>query len=141
MLAVTMLGGACGGGGGDDAGDGHDHGGDAEATATTAPAFEKANATTALDVILQDYAFVGVPDTVAGPDVHITATIKGSNFHELLVLDEEGEQVEDLRPFKRPARQSLAVVLEPGTYSVECLVKEGSRTHAELGMRKSFTVT
>lgn len=73
--------------------------------------------------------------------MHLTASIKGSNSHELLLEDEDGELGEDLRPFKRPARQALAVVLEPGTYTVECLVKEGSRTHAELGMRKTFTVT
>ena len=137
LLVATA--GACGGGGEDD---GHEHAGDgASTTASTAPPFTRAEATTALDVILQDYAFVGVPDTVAGPNVHLAASIKGSNFHELLLTDEDGELVEDLRPFKRPARQTLAVVLEPGTYTVECLVKEGSRTHAELGMRKTFVVS
>ena len=140
LLAVVLTGGCGGGGGG--AGDGHDHGdGDESSTASTAPAFTKAEADTALDVILQDYAFVGLPDEVAGPKVHLTASIKGSNFHEILLLDEDGEMVDDLRPFKRPARQTMAVVLEPGTYTAECLVKEGSRTHAELGMRKTFTVT
>ena len=139
--ALALLLGACGGGGSGD--DGHDHGGgdESSSTASTAPAFAAAEADTAVDVTLQDYAFVGLPDTVVGPKVHLTASIKGSNFHELLVNDEGGELVEDLRPFKRPARQALAVELAPGTYSVECLVKEGSRTHAELGMRKTFTVT
>ena len=142
--ALATLGLALGGGcGGEDGpGDGHDHGdAGAATTASTAPPFTKAEADTAVDVVLQDYAFVGIPDEVVGPNVHLTASIKGSNFHELLLDDESGELVEDLRPFKRPARQSLAVVLEPGTYTVECLVKEGSRTHAELGMRKTFTVT
>ena len=140
---ALLLGGACGGSSGEVAsGDGHDHGDDdGTTTASTAPAFTKAEADTALDVVLQDYAFVGIPDTVTGPNVHLTASIKGSNFHELLLNDESGELVEDLRPFKRPARQAIAVVLEPGTYTVECLVKEGSRTHAELGMRKTFVVS
>ena len=137
-----LIAGACGSGDGG-SGDGHDHAGDegAATTASTAPAFTKAEADTALDVTLQDYAFVGIPDTVTGPNVHLTASIKGSNFHELLLNTEAGELVEDLRPFKRPARQAIAVVLEPGTYTVECLVKEGSRTHAELGMRKTFVVS
>ena len=138
---------ACGGGGD---GDDHEHeeagagatpaSGSTAGTATTAPPFTKAEATTAVDVVLQDYAFVGLPDTVAGPNVHLTASIKGANTHELLLLDAAGELVEDLRPFKRPARQALAVVLEPGTYRLECLIKEGSRTHAQLGMRKTFVV-
>ena len=145
LAVAALLGGACGDGASGGAADGgHDHGGGDDAsssTASTAPPFTKAEADTVLDVTMQDYAFVGLPDTVAGPNVHLTASIKGSNFHELLLDDEDGELVEDLRPFKRPARQAFAVVLEPGTYTVECLVKEGSRTHAELGMRKTFTVT
>ena len=141
VAVLGLLAGACGGvQGGDD----HEHeeteDGGSSSTASTAPAFAKADATTAVEVVLQDYAFVGIPDEVAGPNVHLSASIKGSNAHELLLLDEDGEQVEDLRPFKRPARQSLAVVLQPGTYRVECLIKEGSRTHAELGMRKTFVV-
>ena len=143
LVVLVLTVGACGGG--DDGGSADDHahegdGGDTT-TASTAPPFTKAEADTALDVVLQDYAFVGIPDTVAGPDVHLTASIKGSNFHELLLEDADGELVEDLRPFKRPARQSIAVVLAPGTYTVVCLVKEGSRTHAELGMRKTFVVS
>jgi hypothetical protein len=139
LLATVLVVGACGGGGGDHA---HDEEASAvSSTASTAPPFVKADATTAVDVVLQDYAFVGLPDTVVGPNVHLTASIKGSNTHELMLYDEDDELVEDLRPFKRPARQALAVVLEPGTYSARCLIKEGSRTHAELGMRKTFTVS
>ena len=140
LLAAVLMVGACG-----DGGDGHDHAGEdassSSSTASTAPPFVKADASTAVDVVLQDYAFVGLPDTVAGPNVHLTASIKGSNTHELVLYDEDDVLVEDLRPFKRPARQALAVVLDPGTYSAQCLIKEGSRTHAELGMRKTFTVT
>ena len=140
LVVAAMAVGACGGG--DDHTHGEvDEGPGASTTASTAPPFAKAEASTAVEVVLQDYAFVGLPDTLAGPNVHLTASIKGSNAHELLLLDAEGEVVEDLRPFKRPARQSLAVVLAPGTYRVECLIKEGSRTHAQLGMRKTFTVS
>ena len=140
LVALTGACGGSGGGGGDGDDHAHDEAGDSSST-STAPAFTEAEADTAVDVVLQDYAFVGLPDSVVGPNVHLSASIKGSNFHELLLDDENGELVEDLRPFKRPARQALAVVLEPGTYTVECLVKEGSRTHAELGMRKTFTVS
>ena len=147
-LVVTAMCAVAACGGGDADGDDHEHeeagaaatSGSTAGTATTAPPFAKAEATTAVDVVLQDYAFVGLPDTVAGPNVHLTASIKGANTHELLLLDEAGVLVEDLRPFKRPARQALAVVLAPGTYRVECLIKEGSRTHAQLGMRKTFVV-
>ena len=142
VAALAVFVGACGGGG--DGGEGHDHAeadGGAASSETTAPPFAKADANTAVDVTLQDYAFVGLPDTITGPNVAFAASIKGSNTHELVVLDDGGEVVGDLRPFKRPATQSLAVVLEPGTYSVQCLVKEGSRTHAELGMRKTVTVS
>ena len=140
VAAVLVIGAACGGGGEH----AHDEAGDdasGSTTSSTAPPFTKAEATTAVEVVLQDYAFVGLPDTVQGPNLHVTASIKGSNTHELMIYDEQDALVEDLRPFKRPARQALAVVLEPGTYSARCLIKEGSRTHAELGMRKTFVVS
>ena len=138
LVATVVLVGGCG------SSSGHSHESADEgssSTSSTAPPFARADATTAVDVVLQDYAFVGIPDTMAGPNIHLTASIKGSNTHELVVFDEQDEVVEDLRPFKRPARQALAVVLEPGTYAVRCLIKEGSRTHAELGMRKTFVVS
>jgi len=140
--ALALLG-ACGtdGSGSGTADDGHAHSHDPATTATTAPPFAKADATTAIDVLLQDYAFVGIPDTIAGPNVHFATSIKGSNAHELLVYDADDELAGDVGPFKRPGRLGLAVVLAPGTYRVACLVKEGSRTHAELGMRKTFTVS
>jgi hypothetical protein len=138
-VATVLLLGACGSGSGS-GGHSHDEEASAPSTASTVPPFTKAEATTAVEVVLQDYAFVGLPDTVRGPNLFVTASIKGSNTHELVVFDEHDEVVEDLRPFKSPARQSLAVVLEPGTYVVRCLVKEGSRTHADLGMRRTFVV-
>ena len=139
-VAAGMLLGGCGGDGEGD----HEHeeaGGSSGSTSSTAPPFERVEATTSVDVVLQDYAFVGLPETVAGPRLFVSASIKGANTHELVILDEAGDVVGDLRPFKRPARQSLAVELAPGTYRAECLVKEGSRTHAQLGMRKTFAVS
>jgi hypothetical protein len=139
-IAIAIVVGGCGGSGGS-GNDGHDHGGAESSPATAKPAFAKADATTALDVTLQDYAFVGIPDTVTGPKVYFATTIKGSSSHELVLFDERGEAVGDVRPFEAPAHPALAVELAPGTYVAKCLVKEGSRTHADLGMRKTFVVS
>ena len=127
---------SCGGGGGD-----HDHADETPGTTpATQPAFAEDDATTKLDVVLQDYAFVGVPESVAGENVLFRASIKGGNTHELEIVDENGEAVGEIAAFKAPAEHALAVVLEAGTYTLQCLIEEGSRTHAQLGMKTSFTV-
>ena len=42
--------------------------------------------------------------------------------------------------FRADGERSLAAVLEPGSSTVQCLAKEGTRTHAQLGMRRDLTV-
>lgn len=149
LLVLGLVGGACGGGSGNGgASDGGDHAHDhseeiAEGAAAddAPPAFAEDAATTKVEVVLQDYAFVGLPQTVAGPNVFFAATIKGGNAHELEIVDETGETVDEIPPFQGRDERTLAVVLAPGTYTAQCLVEEGAKTHADLGMKQTFTVT
>ncbi len=105
------------------------------------PPFADADVTTEVSATLRDYAFSGVPDVVAGPNVRFVAKIAGSNTHELEVLDAGGEPLGEIPAFKGSETKTLALVLEPGTYSIQCLVKEGARSHAQLGMRQTLTVS
>ncbi|HUP84121.1 MAG TPA: hypothetical protein VM143_00515 [Acidimicrobiales bacterium] len=141
-VAFVVLGACGGGGGGGDGGSSHEHAHEDEMslTTTTQPAFATADATTTLDVTLQDYAFVGVPDSLVGPNVLIKASIKGSNTHELELVDANGKTIGEIPPFEAGTATGT-FVLVPGTYTVQCTIKEGARTHADLGMRRTITVT
>lgn len=117
--------------------DADDHGHD-EAPAAT---FQVEQATSEVVTTLTDYAFIGLPATVQGPNVLFRATIRGGNEHELVVVSEGGATVGAIKPFRAAdGERTLAAVLEPGSYTVQCLVKEGPRTHAQLGMRRDLTV-
>lgn len=141
-LVLAGCGGDGGGNGGHEAGHGEESGaghGD-HGSEDSAPAFEEDAATTVVRVTLQDYAFVGLPATVKGPNVLFEATVKGSNEHELAVHDAAGETVGLLVPFKEGKTKKLAVALQPGTYTIACLVEEGAKPHAELGMKTELQV-
>lgn len=120
-------------------GAGGEHGGAHEGPGSE-PAFAEGDETTKVEVTLQDYAFTGIPDTVKGPAVLFSAEVNGGNTHEIQVIDAGGQAVGVVHGFKTGTTKKLAVALEPGTYSAQCLIKEGSRTHADLGMKKTFTV-
>jgi hypothetical protein len=114
-------------------------------TATGAPAeapsdFPEAEATTKVAATLQDYSFVDVPGTVKGPNVFFSAKVSGSSCHELQVVDAKAKLVGEIPPFPTGETKTMAVKLDPGTYTVQCLVKEGNKTHAELGMKQQLTV-
>jgi hypothetical protein len=96
---------------------------------------------TKVEVVLQDYGFGGLPSEVQGPNVVFDATVKGSNCHELEVLDADGKPVGEIPAFPAGEEKVLGVELQPGTYTVQCLVKEGKVTHADLGMKATLTVT
>lgn len=109
-----------------------------EAPAATFPAGE---ATSVVTTTLTDYAFIGLPASVGGPNVLIRATIRGRNEHELVVVSDSGATAGAIAPFRAAdGERTLAAALEPGRYTVQCLVKEGTRTHAQLGMRRDLTV-
>lgn len=121
---------------GDD--DEDDHGHADEAPPVTFGADE---VDTTLTLTLRDYGFIGIPARVAGPNVRFVATIRGSNRHELDVRDGEGRTVAALPPFAAgDGERTLDAALAPGTYSLQCLVKEGTRTHAQMGMRQDLVV-
>lgn len=120
---------------------GGEHGGAMSGEKDSEAAFATGEETTAIDVKLQDYAFVGVPATVQGPNVLFKATVEGGNTHEINVKDAEGAVVGVIHGFKTGPTKELAVVLKPGTYTLECEIEEGAKTHAELGMKQTLTVS
>lgn len=133
-LVATLAIPACGGGDGGAGGEHEGHGED------SAPAFEEGSATTKIPVTLQDFAFVGVPASAKGPNVLFEAKVKGGNQHELVVQDAAGGTAGVLEPFGSGKAKSLAVRLQPGTYTLVCLVREGAKPHADLGMKAELRV-
>ena len=120
---------------------GGEHGGEHSEEKDSEAAFASGEETTAVDVTLQDYAFVGIPATVQGPNVLFKASIEGGSTHELYVVDAADEKIGEIHGFKAGTTKELAVVLKPGTYTLQCEIKEGSKTHAELGMKQTLTVS
>lgn len=112
------------------------HGGHEDSEA----AFEASEADTTVEVVLQDFAFVGIPAEIKGPKVLFEATVKNGE-HEIEILDSDGEAVGELEAFKPGKAKQLAIELEPGTYTAVCHVEEGAKTHEQLGMKTTFTVT
>ena len=103
--------------------------------------FDKADATTSVDVDAADYRFDKLPATVQGPNVFFTVKNVGSADHEFEVIGPDGEPVGEIGAFKRGVTKTLAIKLAPGKYVVQCLVDEGAKNHAELGMKNDLTVT
>ncbi len=120
---------------------GGEHGGGHSDEKDSKAAFASGEETTTVDVKLQDYAFVGVPSTVQGPNVLFKASVEGASEHELEVVADSGEDVGEIHSFKTGTSKELAVVLKPGTYTLQCLVEEGAKTHAELGMKQTLIVS
>ncbi len=139
LVALASVGAACGEDEASPSQGGDDHG--EHEGPESEPAFEEGAETTKVDVTLQDYAFVGIPDSIQGPNVLFSGKVKGSNTHEIEVMDAGGKVVGVVHGFEAGTTKKLAVTLQPGTYTAVCLIKEGSRTHADLGMKKTFTVT
>lgn len=98
--------------------------------------FGKDEADAAVDVTARDFAFDGIPATIAGEKIFFTVKNAGNVEHE---FDVKGHG--EIEPFDAGDTETLALELEPGEYTVICLVKEGDTTHEELGMTASFTVT
>jgi hypothetical protein len=118
----------------------HDDAGD-DRDGPTVVTFPIDQATSEVMTTLTDYAFVGLPSAVEGPNVLFRATVRGGKAHELVVVDAEGRMRAAIGPFRAAdGERVLAAVLDPGRYTVQCLVKEGTRTHAQLGMRRDLTV-
>lgn len=112
----------------------HDEHGD-----TAEAAFTEAEADSAVHATMTDYAFA-LPNTIKGPKVFFEVMNDGPGEHEFLVQDAAGREIAEIEPFAKGEEKTLAVELAPGSYKVVCLVKEGEKTHQELGMESSFTV-
>ena len=141
VLSVAAVAVACGGGE-----DRPGTSGSASATASGSsagdetPAFSENDADTVVDVTLKEFEFAGIPATIKGDKVFFDAKNAGTEDHELEIVDAKGDDVDEIPAFEKGETKQLAVELEPGTYTVQCLLKEGSKTHADLGMKTTFTV-
>ncbi|MDQ1439568.1 MAG: hypothetical protein QOK43_3197 [Acidimicrobiaceae bacterium] len=104
------------------------------------PAFSPQAANASVDAKAVDYAYEGLPTSVKGPNVFFTVANAGHTEHEFEVVGADGEPVGEIAAFGVGETKTLAVVLVPGSYTIQCLIKEGSKTHAELGMKSTLTV-
>jgi len=120
------------------------------------------------DVAGVEYAFEGVPETVAAGNVGFTFSNDGEELHEFILarLNDPSQNVEDILKLpEKEAEKSITSVgflfaepggsdaqtfqLEPGTYGVVCFVSVGTTSpdkrgegppHALEGMFAQFTV-
>ena len=81
------------------------------------------------------------PDRPRSESVLFKASLKGGGPHELRIADASGQTVGAIPSFGGTATKELAVELPAGTYTAVCLLSEGARTHADLGMKQTFTVS
>ena len=121
------------------AGDRHDHA-HSDMPAVTERQFPEGDETSSLDVELRDFSFVGMPASTKGPNVQFSARVS-TGEHELLLQDSTGETLAAAAAFKPDdGPRVLAVVLQPATYTIVCLVSEGAKTHDQLGMKTTLVV-
>src|SRR5688572_11050244 len=152
LLAVVLVGVVFAGCSSDDDHDDHDAtasaagstptsaGEDDHGHETTTTAFAASAATSTVKLRMRDYVFVDVPATMTGPRVAFEAVNDGPGQHEARILDEGGAEKGVIAPLAKGVRATMALELPAGTYTMECLIKEGAKTHAELGMRSTFVV-
>jgi hypothetical protein len=106
----------------------------------TTTLFKASEATSRIDVTARDYVFEGLPATMAGDKVFFTVRNTGATEHEFEVVGSDGEPVGEVH-IDRAKTATVGLKLAPGAYTAQCLIKEGAKTHAELGMKTAFTVT
>ena len=140
-LLLVLLASACGSGhdhddeaGGEPADEEHTHN-------EPAAAFTEEEADTRAEVSLKDFAFVGLPADLKGPKLYLRLVNVGTVQHELLVIDGGGREVAASSPFPTGNTKTLVAELPPGSYTVECRVKEGDKLHSDLGMKMPVSVT
>ncbi len=107
----------------------------------TKAAFKESEATSTVQVDAADFVFQGLPPTVKGPNVLFKIDNTGKADHEFVVVGPDGEPVAEVGAFDPGKSKTLAVKLTPGAYTVQCLIKEGDKTHADLGMKTTLNVT
>ena len=104
--------------------------------------FAEGEENSTVEVTLKDFAFEGVPAAGAkGENVLFKAHVT-TGEHELEVLDSSGKALGEIEPFgPDDGTKEMALKLAPGTYTLQCLIEEGAKTHKELGMVATLTVT
>jgi hypothetical protein len=96
---------------------------------------------TSVDVAAREFAFDGTPPSVPAGDVDFTIRNRGALTHQLIVVGADGEPAAEADGIRPGATRSLSVRLRPGHWTIVCMLKQGARTHADLGMRADFAVT
>jgi hypothetical protein len=106
------------------------------------PPFSEKSADSVLSYILVDYS-IGGDARAKGPKVLLKVANGGSQYHELQVIDAQGERVGRVPPF--PVGMSLRPLyledVEPGTYTLQCTIKnQDGKVHRDLGMSLKLEV-
>lgn len=121
LAAVGALGAACGG--------------------ESDGSFSRADADTVVEVTLRDYVFEGLPPEIEGGKVFFSTTNAGPDDHELEILKADGEALDEIPLHGSGQARTLAVRLDPGTYTVQCILKTANgRVHSDLGMTAPLVV-
>ncbi|HEV7887161.1 MAG TPA: hypothetical protein VGO92_06350 [Acidimicrobiales bacterium] len=107
---------------------------------TTTTVFAASAADVKLDLTAREYAWGGMPPTVTGGKAFFTVKNDGKDEHEFELLGPDGEPA--VETHVKPGKAvSAAVALTPGKWTLTCMIKEGKKTHADLGMQTEFTVS
>lgn len=148
LLTITIIAVGCGGGTGSGSASGSGSGsgsasGSASAPAEgdeSAPAFPEADADTVVHVTAVDFRFDLDRLDADGPKVFFEVANKGTHDHEFEILDADGTAVDEIEAFDPGGEHTLAVELEPGTYTLQCILETDGKSHADLGMTTQFRV-
>lgn len=142
LLSLTALVAACG-----DDGSGVRDSGSASASGSGSAvageaAFDKADADSTIHVSATEYAFSLTEAKIIGPNVYFEVSNDGKENHEFEILDAKGDAVAEIPEFEPGEAKALAVKLDPGTYTFQCILKtDEGKTHASLGMTMRATVS
>lgn len=105
-------------------------------------AFDEADADSVIHVSATEYAFSVKEPKIVGPNVYFEVSNDGKENHEFEILDADGDTVDEIPEFEPGETKSLAVKLEPGTYTIQCILETSEgKTHASLGMTMRTTVS
>ncbi len=105
-----------------------------------APFSEKA-ADSVLSYLLVDYS-IGGETQAKGPKVLLKVANAGSQYHELEVIDDQGERVGRVPPFPvQMTLRPLYLKLKAGTYTLQCTItNQDGKVHKDLGMTTKLVV-
>jgi hypothetical protein len=103
----------------------------------------------AVQVSLREYAIDVEPNIYAAGRIDFVAKNTGREEHELVIVPRDGDRygppVAQVKHIGTGESQALRVQLEPGRYSLVCLIvsrpDEQLQSHMALGMEASFEVT